>query len=205
MVSREPVGDLDISGEELALQTAVRTYSVRRPRKLTGELADSGALTALDSAWEPDSYRVSEVRYGSQGTLLDQAYWSTYVDAAGVAQIVFSGGVGPYLVSYQAPHAVTSLPAVDTISSDAPLDVEAVCRLAASYILAAAANYYARMSQSTIGADAVNYQNLHQSHGTRAGAERAEFDRHMEARPQSSGGFVNWSTPNSQQRGRIFH
>lgn len=198
--------DETISDEDLCIANAVQTYSIQRPRQLQVIISASGAqhdLATLVEGWKIDANQVAEVRSGTPPLPLPDGTWWTFRDGTGAAQLYITAGSAPYVVTYTAPHVVTD--DEDTIETEASTDFHAVAHLAASYILGEAANHYARMAQSSIGADAVNYGQLHQSHGTRAGAELGEFKRHMNLRPTRSGYIINWRDQSHDGRGSLFH
>ncbi len=185
-----------------AIQNAVRTYSAVRPRRLTGALVGAGPwlLTSLAAGWLADSHRVVSVAVAG-GARLDVNDWCVYQESNGAWWL--SSLYGDPIVTYSAPHELDE--DTDTIALEAPGDLEAVAHLAASYVLAIAANYYARMSQSSLSADAVNYQQLQSNYGSRAGAERAEFDRHMRTRARKGSSRLEWDRRSSTGHPFLFH
>lgn len=194
-----------ISDEDLCIANAVQTYSIQRPRQLQKSITDSGttfALATLVSGWKADLNQVAEVRSGTPPLPLPDGSWMVYQDGDGASQLYIAAGSAPYVMTYFAPHVVSDT--TDTISDQSESDFYAVAHLAASYILGDAANYFARMAQSTIGADSVAYGSLHQSHGSRAGAELAEFKRHMGLRPGRTGYIVNWQSRGALNRPTLF-
>lgn len=191
------------SVEEQCCKNAVRSYSALRPRQRTVGLFGSGPwmLSELVAGWNADSHRVTAVRTGTPPRPVDDSAWSVFQnpDQSWSLWVDCSATV----MNYSAPHQVDG--SIDTIEAEAPNDLDAVAHLAASYILAVAANHFAQLANSSISADTVNYQQLQANYGSRAGAERAEFQRHLDTRPVKRSVRVDYDSRSSSGRERLFH
>lgn len=200
------------SGETVALLDAVKSYSLARPRLLvaSGSAISSGydqALTDLVPAWAGDSYGALAVWYpldGQERCQMLAADWQVYQKPDGSWHIRFLVDIPAqsWYLDYSCPHTLDL--STDTLSSEAPLDVDAVCHLASSYILQQAANYFARQSSSTLGVDTVSAENQSRNYAMRAKDERSIYDAHIAARPNSTQGMVDWGRPAVGQSDRFW-
>ena len=81
---------------------------------------------------------------------------------------------------------------VDTVSSEHPADLDAICHLAASRLCTAAANQYADKQHSSIGADSINYGSLSGQWQKRADREEQLYEEHIKGANSVSGVSFCW-------------
>lgn len=215
IVSQSDTGDgganLD-SGETLALLDALTAYNLARPRQLvvSGSAIASGydqALTSLVAAWAGDTHRALTVWFpldGQERNEMLPADWQVYQKPDGSWHVRFIGDVPsePWYLDFTAPHVVDTV--TDTLSSEAPLDVDAVCHLAASNVLQMAANKLAKQSSTSLSADTISAENQSRNYAMRAKEEREKFTAHMASRAGSSQGMVDWGRPAAGQADRFW-
>lgn len=187
------------SGETLALLDAIAAYNLARPRHLvvSGSAIVSGydqALTSLVAAWAGDTHRALTVWYpldGQSRSEMLSSDWQVYQKPDGSWHIRFAVDVPSesWYLDYSAPHVVDT--GTDTLSSGAPLDVDAVCHLAASNVLQMAANKLAKQSSTSLSADTIGAENQSRNYAMRAKDERDKFTAHMANRAGPSQGMVD--------------
>lgn len=77
-------------------------------------------------------------------------------------------------------------------------DIDAVIKLSAAFCCRALAGLYAQTSDSTLGADVVNYRTKSQEYTSLADKFQKDYESQMgrdaEQSPAAAGGFVNWDT-----------
>lgn len=199
------------SEETLALLDAVRRYSAVRPRRLVAAgSAVSGydqALSTLVSGWQEDTHQVLSVWYPvaqQERREMQASDWVVYQKPDGTWHLRFLVDIPSqsWYLDYSAPHVLTE--ATDTLSSAAPLDVDAVCHLAASLMLQQAANYYSRQGSTTLSADTVSTENQSRNYSMRAKEERAAYDEHIAGRPRPTQALVDWGRPANGQSDRFW-
>lgn len=199
-VSTTPGGDRDA-----CIAGALLRYNQDRPRNLVAVVAAVGSstweysLSANITGWNPSQYSFSRMIYphGQQSlNEVDANDYDFYRKAAGTYWVRFlrNAPAAGYNMGweYTAPHELDS--DSDTVSSDYPNDVEAFCRLAASFVLDEAANKFAQLKGSEIGADSVDYTALVNHARTRANDLREQYEEHVKADAGGCSGRVDWDT-----------
>ncbi|TXH55413.1 MAG: hypothetical protein E6Q97_08870 [Desulfurellales bacterium] len=192
------------SGETIAILDAVREYSQANPRNRTIAATLSGFevdLATLVPEWSADTHRVQRVWWPTdlQGRYEVQPsdYWLFQKpDGTNWIRFTVSAPTSTCWIDYSAPHQLDDT--TDTLSSECPSKVEAVCHLAASNILRMAANYYARQHSTSITADTVNSEQQSLNYANRAKDERAIYEGRQQSIPSGSG-FVDWGYPANGQ------
>jgi hypothetical protein len=201
------------SQETLAILDALKQYSLHRPRRLSiqGAAITTGYdqdLSTFVSGWTPDSHQVVAIWFptdAKERNELQGSDWVTYNNPATGDALRFLTDVPgvDWWMDYTAPHVANTTE--DTLSAEAPGDVDAFCHLAASMILQQAANHYARQSSSTISVDAVQTDKQSQNYAQRAKEERQLFLDHVAMKAKTGSVRVDWGRPAKGQADRLWH
>lgn len=202
--------------EYRCIQSALEVYNQDQPRELVLVISPSGgsvyeySLSSRVSGWNASQYQVVRVVYpGNKQTEneLDNRYWDVYEKSDGTFWLRFTedspASGNDVWVYYTAPHVID--PTTDTLSSDNPGDFQAFCHLAAAYILEMAANYYAKLDESSIGADSQNYRDVTQRYQTQANNMRKVYSDHISRKRGRTSAVINWDTTATGGRDRMFH
>lgn len=210
VVSQTADGDRD-----QCIAGALLRYNRDRPRRITLVVAASGgstweySLSANVSGWNPSQYSVVRVVYpgGQQSeNVIDDNDWIVHRKADGTYWLRFirnNPAAGSNIwIYYTAPHTLTS--GTDTVSSDYPNDVEAFCTLAASLVMAEAANNYTAMSLSSLSLDNVDYKGLSDYCARRAKDLDAKYVATLGADRGAQSAFVDWDAQAQDSRDFLF-
>jgi hypothetical protein len=171
------------------LREAVEEYSTVNPRNKTAVLTGDGVLTTfpLPAGWVDGFSTLDSIEYpigNQEPVFLDEAeeYTADYWDATGGPKIHFYSLVlglsVTALVKYTALHHVLSQnPVGETTADTIPIkDRYGVASLAAANCCLMLAAYYAQTSDSTIGADAVDYGSRTERYLALARQYRGEYN-----------------------------
>ena len=93
---------------------------------------------------------------------------------------------------------------IDTVNDEHPVDFDALCHLAVSYLLTTAANLYADRQKSPLKADGINYGEKSSQFQKRAEAEKAIYDDHMKGAAVVAGDTMVWAGEAFGGADRIF-
>ena len=183
-----------------AIARAVARYSVHRPRRVTEDvvLGAGGVAPIASGAYDPDVHQIVSVEYPI-GRVPPR-----YVDAEGVVtrqtptdvELAVASGYAPVgatvRVTRTAPHDVSAT--ADTVPAR---DREAVAAWGAALLLDELAARAAGTTDSTLGADAVDYDGQTDRYRRLARAHRDRYyellglDRAAESRPGAAGAQVS--------------
>jgi len=148
------------AGLDKFVKEAVDVYSSDRPQTFVSIFnGDGGYEYILPSSFEVNFSQILEIEYPyneQEPVIVDEARYLTYQASAGSYILQFKdfspAATEKIRMVYSARHSV-----VDSASSISDNEYESVAHLSAAYYLRAMANYFGRVTDSTIGADAVDY------------------------------------------------
>jgi hypothetical protein len=159
---------------------ALSIYSKDRPfRKVADIAGDDGYIYALPSDWVKGTSCLRSVEYPAGERVpvyLESTQWIVYDD--GISQKlrfpVHNPQTGNTIrITY------TTLYTDKTIDQIPTGDQEAFCALAASLCLGSLSRHYAQTSETTLGADAVDYQDKSRDYADRAGELKEIYRNHL--------------------------
>ncbi len=181
---KDTAGKLDPTERDNFIQEAVKIYSKHRPREVVKDIAGANAYdysigTNLAS-WIDDFSIIKSIEYPADQRdpqYIDEDDFIIYKKESDLFIRFLADtpqATEKIRVTYTALHILSE--ALNTI----PLvDQDAVCNLAASLCSGALASYYAQTSDSTIGADSVNYRTKSQEYSSRAKDQKKLYMDHL--------------------------
>ena len=144
--------------------SAVQQYSKDRPFKRIKDVASSGGydytITSIFTGWIKGSSNIRQVEYpvdnNQNPNYIPWEEWTIYEDTTNeiLRFLKISPNSGTIRVTYYTPHSVPNSDAATIYVNDEA----AFVNLAASYCAQALANWYGEATDSTLGADAINYR-----------------------------------------------
>lgn len=160
-----PTDILGTDNRNSFLEAAVNAYSKDRPREVMDDAVGDGTFNrSLPSDWEDGfSYMIAKIENydadNQEPDYIEDDEWEFYRTADDTLKIRFLAweptSAETSRLRYTIRHVLdTGVSATQTMPD---ADFDAICILAASYMCQAAANYCARFSSSTIGADGVEW------------------------------------------------
>lgn len=144
--------------------SAVSQYSKHKPYIRTVDITAAStydySITTYLTSWIDGFSNVKNIEYPAdvyqQPQIVPKEEWQIYEKTTGkfIRFLTTTPNSGTIRVWYSSPHSVPDSGAATVY----PADESAFCQLAASFCASALANWYAEASDSTIGADAINYR-----------------------------------------------
>ena len=203
-------------GEEV--DAAVTQYSLDRPRVVvsrvegtSGSYYATSGLTGWVNEWSrPVGVEHPILTLGatetSVQTMIDPERIRVVRDAT--AYYIYLDGYAPtsaedFLIAYTAPHTLSDV--ADTIPTP---HFDAVCDLAASYCCTRLAAKYAKASDATIAADAVNYRDGQLRFRQTSEDFRTQYRLKVglpESGPAAASALGNWTSRSSYGADRLTH
>jgi hypothetical protein len=182
---RDTAGKLTLADKDSAIQEALTLYSRHRPRRRVQQLSGDGAAFtfALASDFEERFSLIESIEYPvdqQEPELLDEGDFGFYRDlTTGVLKLRFFALIlaanEKAYVSYTARHTVN-----DSGQDTAPLaDRDAIADLATAILALELAALYGQTSDSTIGADAVDYRSKSAEYRALAARYEDRYRRHI--------------------------
>lgn len=197
-----------------SIQYAVKKYSSIKPRKSTVEVTPTGAwqysLVGIVPTWKKSTHRITSIIYPYNSDYnnfmnigyydqnkIDDQDWTTILNPADTNKPYLrflnyrpeASSVDKIWLMYDAPHVVTS--DEDSITDEEDGDVEAFAYLVASRILFVAANYFARLDDSTVDIATVDNQLKSNTYNQRSRDAEKIFMDYMENNVEHSG-RIDW-------------
>lgn len=194
---KDTVAKLSQADQDAAITQAVKRYSKDRPRELVTDVPGKGtafidlpSIAAVQNVsnavkFEDGFSEIESIEFpigDAPPTLLEDFEWQMYRTPTGL-QIMLTAETpattDTLRVTWTARHdqGTSGSNAIPTTVPDA--DFEAVCDLAASFSFDILAAAYARTSDSSIGADAVNYRTKSQEAASLATKFRKRYEDHL--------------------------
>ena len=128
--------------------------------------------------------------------------WAQIVPSSVLATSV---GLGYVTLTNLVNNYTSPIVSVDTISTEHPQDIDAVCHLATSILLGQIANLYADKQRSTVKGDSIDYGSKSKQYTDRAVAERKLYDTAMAHVPTVDGATMQWQTSQTGGDDRLVH
>ncbi len=207
-----PVLPLDEEAVRLAVEGAMLTYSLHRPRTDVVDLPGSGGFDyalSLLSSWAENFSRIVCIEYpvddeDPAASELGEDEWTLYETPGGrvIRLMVYRPDVGEVLrVRY------TMLHRCDAEECSVPgIDEAAVKALAAAGVCDMCAAYYSADENSSIGADSVDHSTPAAEYAKRARGYRARFYNHLGVKPgeiEAASGTADWDMTGAGGRERL--
>lgn len=211
-IVQDDAGILTVIERDNFIQEAVKIYSRHRPLEVVKDIAGDGTFDYPVStdlpAWVKGFSMIKSIEYPAdqrEPVYVDEGNYLIYEKETGQFIRFLSdrpASTEKIRVSHTALHVLSEVR--NTIPA---IDEDAVSNLAASLCSGALASYYAQTSDSTIGADAVNYRTKSQEYDARAKSQKKLYMDHLgikdhEVPPASS---VGGDHRDSRRRGSLTH
>lgn len=180
---RDDEARISVGQRDGAIDLAAIRYSTDRPQtKVVDVAAAGGHALALPAGWEAGFSELLAIEYpigDNPQSYLERENYRLYTKPDGVQEIRFDDAlpVANVRCVFTIKQAlVSAAPAADTV----PIaDREAVCKYAASILCDQLAALYSNTSDSTIQADAVQYQSKARERRNQASAYRKQYLDHL--------------------------
>ena len=166
------------------IQEAVKIYSKHRPREVVKDVTGAGtydySIGTNLTYWVEDFSIIKSIEYPAderEPQYIDEDDYLVYKKETDLFIRFLAdtpSATQKIRVTYTALHILSE--ALNTIPS---ADEDAVCNLAASLCSQGLASHYAQTSDSTIGADSVNYRTKSQEYTSRAKEQKKIYLEHL--------------------------
>lgn len=166
------------------IQEAVKIYSKHRPRVVVKDITGDGtydySISTSLASWIKGFSIIKSIEYPADErdpSYLEDDEYAVYEKEAGQYLRLFAdmpSAIEKIRVAYTALHILSE--SQDTVPA---IDEDAICNLAASLCSQALASVYAATSDSTIGADSVNYRTKSQEYSSRAREQKKIYLEHL--------------------------
>lgn len=206
---RDDASRITIAQRDTAIANAIARYSKDRPRTKVEDVVATGAsLLSLPVAWDDEFSVVNAIEYPVgqvPPSYLANNNWQIYQSPTGKAILTSSAlsNGATYRVAFSIQHVLDD--GNDTVPRG---DREPVCCLAAASLLDQLAAETAGSSDSTIKADAIDYQSASSQYAARAKALRKRYTDELgidDKKNVSAGMVVSFERGNSLGRQRLTH
>lgn len=174
---KDDSGKISPDDIQRAIQSAINGYSEHRPDEAVKDIVGNGTHDYdLPAGWVHGLSWISRIEYpigNVPESLLDSDEYYTYLTPTG-RKLRLAAEMPPatasFRVTFTVPHTDATLPQNDE---------DAVVMLAASACLEMLANAWVQSSDSTIGADSVNYRSKSQEAASRAAKLLKLYKAHL--------------------------
>ncbi len=210
---------LELNDLGRAIDAAVKRYSKDRPRHFVASITGAGtryyAVSSNLSSWVRGSSVVEKVNYPADTISedenpqwLDDRDYEIYLDATDTEYLYFPvhepSATETIRCHYTAPHTHTD--ATDTIFAN---DLEAMRDLAAGIACEMLATRASGSTDSTIGADSVNYRDKQMRYRQEADAWTARYREQMglpkDGSPAASAVVWEWQSERAERQSWLLH
>jgi hypothetical protein len=181
---KDTAGRLMPAERDLWIQEAVKQYSKHRPRNVVKDITGDGSYDYSVSThltlWVKGFSVIKSVEYPAdqrEPVYLEEDSFLIYEKESGLFLRFLEdipNATQKIRVTYTALHILSGI--LNTIPA---VDEDALCNLAASLCSQALSSIYAGTSDSTIGADSVNYRTKSQEYQSRAKEQKKLYMDHL--------------------------
>lgn len=206
---RDDAERITIAQRDTAIENAIERYSKDRPRpKVVDIAAPGGSLLPLPAGWEADFSSLSTIEYpigNVPPNYIPNNHWNMYQSPDGLMIQLYEALQSNVQcrLTFSIRHVLDANQ--DTIPRG---DREPVCCLAAASLLDQLAAEAAGSGDSTIKADAIDYQNASAQYAARAKALRKRYTDELgidDKKNVASGAVVSFERGNTLGRQRLTH
>jgi len=206
---RDDASRITNAQRDTAIVSAIERYSKDRPRTKVEDIsAPGGSLLSLPAGWEADFSNLSTIEYPIgqvPPNYIPNNHWNMYQSPVGLTVQLYEA----LQSNVQCRLAFSIRHVLDANEDTIPRgDREPVCCLAAASLLDQLAAEAAGSSDSTIKADAIDYQNASAQYAARAKALRKRYTDELgidDKKNVASGAVVSFERGNSLGRQRLTH